>query len=192
MVGAHTPMGSDPVRAHGRLDARREAAFGLVELVVVMLIVAIMLAVALPHVRNANRAADAGTLVVAGATLWRAVSDHRQDYRGAMPATPVLVGLSKGASLDTFRSPSGERYLRRWPGAARSDARIPLQPGRDGAAPPRWAAGSPTLVYFRSRDSLSGYVAGYASDGTRVFCRGVAPADPGAWTNGRVLGARQC
>ncbi len=158
----------------------REAGFTLIEVLVVLVIIAIVLTVALPSVRQARTGSEGGTMVAAGATVWRAISEYRLDNRGQLPPT----NLVSSAQVANFRSPTGTPYLRRWPSNPGSDVPLPVR-----SSPP--PAGTAAIVYERSSE-WHGTVAAYTSTGARVYCRSIASTSFSAWTNGSVVRPGAC
>lgn len=169
MVGAHTHAGEAAVRQHGHGCAptsatRGESAFSIIELVVVVLIIAILLAIALPNVRSASDGPAAPATAIAGGTVWRAVQQWRLENGGTMPAAPMLT--NSGAGLV---DPAGERMVRPWPKTGRGEP-VVLNASA-GVAPPM--AGPPNSLAYASAGN-TGWLVGYGPRGSIVFKRVIA------------------
>ena len=176
MIGAHTPSGGAAVRSHGRrrvLAGPRgaEAGFTIIEIVIVVLILAILMAIALPSVRSAADGPAAPSTAIAGGTVWRSVQQWRLENGGTMPATSMLTNYGAG-----LVDPAGVPMVQPWPETQRG-ARIVLTAG-SGAAPP--ATGTPNSLAYAANGDV-GWLAGYGPKGRLVFRRVIAPSTtPGA------------
>lgn len=195
MICAHRPPGrlSAPAVVPARARAH-ERGFTLVEILVVMIIIAIMMAAVLPNIRTAQRGSEAGTMVVAGGTLWRAINEYRLDYRGRLPAEPLLKPVRSGnqwKASASFVSPSQKRYLDTWPSDPRTgEPFMVTQYCPNCAPPPSDNTGEPHILYGNAQ--YTGWLAAYSSTGVRVFCRRITPALPNTWANGGSITGGQC
>lgn len=198
---AHTLVAASATPEPAAARGRRDAGFSLVEVVVVMVILAIMAAVAIPTTGNARRAAEAGAMATAGATIWRAIIDYRVDYRGQMPPASDLASWSASAAGQAqFRSRAShsqgadprDLYIKpnKWPSHPRSGARIRVEASTSSAPPATDGAGRPRLLYGSS--GFGGWLAAYTSRGQRVFCRDIPVGSSGAWTSLAELGTSRC
>ncbi|MCW2923873.1 MAG: hypothetical protein JWM98_1277 [Thermoleophilia bacterium] len=170
MVAAHTPARCVAVPAHGRRRAS-EAAFSLVELIVVLVIVAILVAIVLPSVNNTRKSTSGPVVNVGSGAIWRGILDYRQEHQGVLPATSLVAGTG-GAN---FKDPGNGLYVQRWPEG--SDGKpLPVTAAGGGSAPTTVGAtpGGSVLYGAGGATPTSGWVAGYSSAGRMVFRRGIA------------------
>lgn len=174
MFDALIPARGSVVRVHGRAQvrARSEAGFSLIELLIVMIVLAILFAIALPGVRNASDAPNAPSTAIAGGTVWRAIQTARLESGGTMPAAAELTGQAAGL-VDA----AGTRRIRPWPETGRGE---PIVITTSAAARPP-ATGTPdTLLYGVGGGALprTGWLAGYGPKGQIVFQRFVSAGTP--------------
>lgn len=183
MVGAHTPARCGPVREHGHARAcpqreRSEAGFTLVELLVVMVIGAILMAVILPQLGTTRAKVSAPEMNVAGGAIWRGIQNYRLD-NGHLPPAALLTGQhAQRPPGRTFANPGGGRYVERWP------------PNTTGGNARVYQAPSPTLPTTRDR-SRAGRIYYYVPPGTRPLVGYlVAYSDTGDIVYRRSIGTR--
>ncbi len=167
MVGAHNPARGAVVRVHGRARVRAggEAGFTLIELLIVMIILAILMAVGLPSVRNASQGPSAPATAIAAGIVWRAVQTSRLEAGGVMPTATQMSSQAAG-----LVDPAGVRRIRPWPETGRGE---PIVLTTSAAATPP-ATGTPnTLVYGVAPGPrpTTGWMVGYGPKGTTVFKR---------------------
>lgn len=89
----------------GSRDTHDEAGFTLIELVVVMVIVAILMAIAVPSFRGGRKATDHKALVAAAQSYREAIEAFRLDHGGRVPFQTAdwsnTVGLGPVDDLTT-------------------------------------------------------------------------------------------
>lgn len=183
MVGAHIPARCWPVREDGTIGVRprsrrAEGGFSLIELLVVLVIVAILMALVLPQLNKVRRNTGGPTSNVAAAAIWRGVQNYRIDNGGNFPP---LTMLQNGGT--TFTDPGGIKYVKRWP----QDATGKPMPVLQGSGTPPTTnlplpvgpvpANSPIgkVVYYGN--GTTGWIVAYSDTGRIVFRR-----DAGPWT----------
>jgi prepilin-type N-terminal cleavage/methylation domain-containing protein len=183
MVGAHIPARCWPVRERGCVAVRprrrgEESGFSIVELIVVLVIVAILMAAVLPQLNKVRRNTGGPTTNIAAAAIWRGVQNNRIDNGGNFPP---LSMLQNGGT--TFTDPGGIKYVKRWPQDSKGapmevlsgsgtppTANLPLPAG---PVPPGSSIGK--VVYFAN--GTSGWIVAYSDTGRIVYRR-----DAGPWT----------
>lgn len=158
---------------------RGEFGFSIVELLVVMVIIATVLAIVLPSVQGARRAPDGPGLEVAASALWRATSRYRVDHRGEFPPSSTLINASNSETIagassalrSSLKSSSGEPYLATFPSLPTNSSRpLPIRAAQESSS------STPYLVYTES--GLSGRIEAYDNYGKRRWCRSVSSIDP--------------
>lgn len=175
MVGAHTPARFWTVPAHGSegpcanapTRRRSEAGFSLIELLVVLVIIAILIAIVAPQF-GGTRQRSSGPLINAGAgAIWRGVQHYRVENHGVLPPPSMLANA--GATLV---NPGGGRYVQRWPTDGTGTQPMSVQAG-SGATPPTTVAprAGGTVLYQATGATPTGWLAAYSNDGRLLFRR---------------------
>jgi prepilin-type N-terminal cleavage/methylation domain-containing protein len=172
MVGAHNPARGRTVRSHGRLGAHREAGFSLVELLVVVIMIAILAAIAIPNVRTASEGPSNPAAAIAGGTVWRAVQLARLESGGVMPTATQMANQAQGL-VDS----GGTRRIRPWPETGKGSP-IPITTSTAAAPPTTGTANSLVYGVGPGARPTTGWLAAYGSKGTIVFRRVIAGGAP--------------
>lgn len=160
------------VHGHARVRARNEAGFSLIELLIVMIVLAILIAIAIPNVRTASEGPSAPATAIAGGVVWRTVQLVRLESGGIMPTAAQMINQAAG-----LVDPAGRARIRPWPETGRG-VPIPIATST-AAAPP--ATGTPnTLLYGVGGGArpTTGWLAGYGPKGSLVFRRVISSAAP--------------
>lgn len=166
------------MHAHGLVHVRSERGFTLVEILVVLIVIAMLMAIAIPTLNRSTRATDAPQMALAGGALWRAIHQFRADNHGSMPPVATLTAASTAATPGTgFEDPGRHRYLESWP---RDNADRPVQVlnGGTGAVPTAanyCASRAGRLVYGGTSGTSphTAWLVGCSSQGQMVFRRSV-------------------
>lgn len=174
MVGAHTPASGAIVRTHGRthMRARSEAGFSLVEILIVMIVLAILFAIALPNIRTASDGPNAPATAIAAGVVWRGVQMARLESGGAMPTTTEMSNQAAGL-LD----PAGVRRIRPWPETGRGE---PIPIAVSNAVTPSTTGPPNSLAYGVAGGATpsTGWLVGYGPKGNIVFRRMITNGAP--------------
>ena len=157
------------MRANGRSS---EGGFTIVELLVVLIICAILMAIILPSLGKTRQNTGGPTVNVAAAAIWRGVQNYRIDNSGTFP--PIGMLQNGGA---TFKDPGQVKYVKRWPENTKGQ---PMTVVNGSGNPTTQGAQPGQVVYFQNGNT--GYLIGYSDRGTVVFRR-----EAGNW-NSRPAG----
>jgi prepilin-type N-terminal cleavage/methylation domain-containing protein len=190
MVGAHDAAGRSGVPSHARSYVRArgprpaEVGFTIVELLVVLIIVSILMAIALPQLNKARTRSSGPAISLSSGAIWRGVMSYRLENQGVLPATTKLA--NKGA---TFVNPGGGPYVKHWPSDATNAASLVVA-ASTATTPPATvsATRTGTVLYATlpvgSPNPVQGWLAGYEPTGKLVYRRiistnGAAPGPIG-------------
>lgn len=154
----------------------------MVELLVVIVILGILGAAALPSLNAPRKASSSTTTTIAANAVWRAILMYRVENQGVFPlATEVVpsTGTDYGAGLVV--PGTTRRYIDSWPTDVNGNkmliatalptapATIAPLPSTTGASP----YGSNRLVYAVQTDRTAAWIAAYNASGKLVFRRSV-------------------
>lgn len=172
MAVAHATENEIRVPEFGyRFAPSSEAGFSLIELIVVLIIVAMLMAIGITGFRSMRDSSTAPQMNTGAGRIWRSVQEYRFDNEGTFPKASMLTARGGTGFVDL----GGRRYVRDWPGGIRGAKFIVVQSSGASAAP---ATGPANVVLYHD-NRTSAWMAAYESKGKRVFQRGVsASASP--------------
>lgn len=160
-----------------------ERGFSLVELLVVLVMVAILMAVILPQLGTARSKVSAPEMNVAAGGIWRGIQNYRID-NGHLPPTTMLQNQhTLSPPGNTFADPGGTRYVKRWPSDPKgTTAQVRVVNGGGLPTTTDPSRGGQIIYSAAGARPLTGYLVAYSADGRIVFRRSIGT------TVGRPIG----
>ena len=168
--------------ARGLVHTRSDAAFSMVEIIVVMVIMAVLGGVGATMLQSASKGQSAPMTAATGGVVWRGIEAWRmEEGAGLLPtANRLTAGNGHGGYAGGLVDGAGSLLIPAWPEASKG-APVKVHAGSSAVPPTTSTTWANDLVYFASADRRTGWLAAYGSSGALVFRRSItAGATPGA------------